>query len=600
MKNTKKGSWDLSPLYKSDTDPQIEKDLAYHKKQSYVFIDKWQDRTDYLESATILEEALMDYESWLDSGGILGEIGYYFSLRSAQEENNPKLKARDNQLNDWATKISNDAQFFTLRLAKIPLPLQQEFLNNKDLKSWHYFLKNIFDDAKYLLSEPEEKIMSLKSAPAHSKWVEMLSSLLSKETRTVYGRDGKKATLSFSEITGLLSHTNKKIRDKAFLEFNNILNQYSDVAEAEINSILLNKKINDELRGLPRPDSSRHLSDDIPTEIVDVLLSEVRKAYNFSKKYYNLKAKLLGKNTLDYHERNVPYGHIKKSYSYDESLKLVAEVFRKLDPDFHRYFQNFVTKKQIDVYPNIGKSGGAFCAYNRPTSPVYILLNHTDELRDVLTIAHEAGHGINDEFMKESQSALYFGTPMVTAEVASTFCEDFVFEELLRQADDDLRLSLLMSKLSDEISTIMRQVAAYSFEQELHSEFRKQGYLSKENIGQIFRKHMKSYMGQAVLESPGTENWWIYWSHFRNFFYVYSYASGLLISKSMQASFKEDNKFIDKIKTFLRAGSSKSPQELFNDMGIDISDPKFWAKGLQEIDTLIKETEKLAKKLKKI
>ena len=600
MKNTKKGLWDLSPLYKDDTDPQIEKDLTHHKRQSYIFIDKWKDRTDYLESASVLKEALMDYEVWLDGGGILGEIGYYFSLRSAQEENNPKLKARDNKINDWATKISNDAQFFTLRLAKISTDLQQKFLNNKDLDRWQYFLKNIFDDAKYLLSEAEEKIMSLKSAPAHTKWVEMLSSLLSKETRTVYNRDGKKATLSFSEIAGLLSHTNKKIRDKSFLEFNNILNQYSDVAEAEINSILLNKKINDELRGLARPDSSRHLSDDISTEIVDVLLSEVRKAYTLSKKYYALKAKLFGKETLDYHERNVPYGDIKKSYPYKDSLKLVTQVFKNLDPDFHRHFENFITKNQIDVYPKIGKSGGAFCAYNSPTSPVYILLNHTDELRDVLTIAHEAGHGINDEFMKESQNSLYFGTPMVTAEVASTFCEDFVFDELLKQADDNLRLSLLMSKLGDEISTIMRQVAAYSFEQDLHSEFRKQGYLSKETIGQIFRKHMKSYMGPKVLASPGTENWWIYWSHFRNFFYVYSYASGLLISKSMQASYKADVKFMEKIKTFLRAGSSRSPEKLFNDLDIDISDPKFWNRGLTEIETLIKETERLAKRLHKI
>ena len=407
MKNTKKGSWDLSPLYKNDTDPQIEKDLAYHKKQSYVFIDKWQDRTDYLESATILEEALMDYESWLDSGGILGEIGYYFSLRSAQEENNPKLKARDNQLNDWATKISNDAQFFTLRLAKIPPALQQEFLNNKDLKRWHYFLKNIFDDAKYLLSEPEEKIMSLKSAPAHSKWVEMLSSLLSKETRIVYGRDGKKATLSFSEITGLLSHTNKKIRDKAFLEFNNILNQYSDVAEAEINSILLNKKINDELRNLPRPDTSRHLADDVSAEMVDTLVKTVKGSFVISQKYYQLKAKLFKQKTLQYHERNVPYGKTSTNFTFKQAVDLVHETFKDIDSEFADIFNQFIKNKQMDIYPRPGKSGGAFCASNLPTSPVYILLNHTNTLNDVLTIAHEAGHGINDELMRQKQSALY-------------------------------------------------------------------------------------------------------------------------------------------------------------------------------------------------
>lgn len=599
-KNNKQHSWDLTPLYKNDLDPQIEKDLAEHKKHSYLFIDKWRNRSDYLESLPALKQALTDYESWLNSGGILGEVGYYFSLRSAQEENNPKIKARLNKINDLATKISNDSQFFTLRLAKIKPKLQKEILQHKDFTRWHYFLKSLFDDAKYLLTEPEEKILALKSAPAKYKWIEMTSSILAKETRTVLGRDSKKHTLPLSEIMGLLSHSNKKIRDDAFLAVNDILAKYADVAEAEINAILLDKKINDELRGLPRPDTNRHLADDIPTEVVDTLIKEVKQAYTLSKKYYALKAKLFKKKKLDYHERNVPFGDTKREYTYQDSLKLVDKVFSQLDPEFHLYFQNFVNKKQIDVFPQVGKAGGAFCAYNRPSSPVYILLNHTNELQDVLTIAHEAGHGINDEFMKRHQETLYFGTPLVTAEVASTFCEDFVLEELLNEADDELRLSLLMSKLNDDISTIIRQVAAYSFEQELHSTFREVGYLAKEDIGRIFQKHMKSYMGPSVNHNPGTENWWIYWSHFRNFFYVYSYASGLLISKSMQAKYKQDKNFMIKIKTFLGAGSSTAPDKLFLDLGIDIKQPRFWQDGLNEIAKLLKTAEKLAQKMGRI
>ncbi|MEX0910314.1 MAG: M3 family oligoendopeptidase [Candidatus Paceibacterota bacterium] len=596
-KNIQSNSWDLTPLYRHDQDPKIELDLAKHKKNSYHFIDKWHGRSDYLESLPTLKQALLDYEAWLDSGGILGEVGYYFSLRSAQEENNPKIKARLNKINDLATKISNDSQFFTLSLAKIKPKLQKEILKNKDFTRWHYFLKGLFDDAKYLLSEPEEKILALKSAPAKYKWIEMTSSLLTKETREVLGRDGKKHTLPFAEIMGLLSHSNKKIRDTAFLAVNTILDKYADVAEAEINAILLDKKINDELRGLPRPDTSRHLADDIPTEVVDTLIKEVRQAYTLSKKYYTLKAKLFKKKKLDYHERNVPFGQLKKEYTYQDSLKLVDKVFYQLDPEFHQHFQNFTLNKQIDAWPQAGKTGGAFCAYNRPSSPVYILLNHTNELQDVLTIAHEAGHGINDEFMKKNQTALYFGTPLVTAEVASTFCEDFVLEELLTEANDELRLSLLMSKLNDDISTIIRQVAAYSFEQELHATFREVGYLAKEDIGQIFQKHMKSYMGPSINYNPGTENWWIYWSHFRNFFYVYSYASGLLISKSMQAKYKQNKNFMNKIKTFLKAGSSMAPDKLFLAMDIDIKKPQFWQDGLDEVAKLLTETEKLAKKI---
>ncbi len=593
-------TWDLSPLYQSDTDPQIEKDLAKLKKNSYKFIDKWKDRTDYLTSTTALKEALADQEAWDNAGGILGEVGYYFHLRSAQEEDNAQLKARLNQLTDFATKIENDAQFFTMRLAKVETKFQQKILADESFAKYHYFLKKIFENARYLLSESEEKILNLKSNPAHSQWVQMMSTLLTKESRPVFDRDGKTKNLPFEAILALASDKKKKIRHRAAAALNEILAKLADVAEAEINAILLDKKINDELRGFARPDTSRHLSDNVDSAVVDILVEEVEKAFNISQRFYKLKAKLLGQKVLLYHERNVPYGEVKKKFSYKEGVALVSEVFKKLDPDFYRYFRGFVDSGAIDVYPRKGKGGGAFCIYNLRTSPVYILLNYTNELNDVRTLAHEAGHGINNELMREQQPPHYFGTPVVTAEVASTFAEDFVQQELMQGADDNLRLTLQVAKLGDEISTIIRQVAGYRFEQELHAEFRKQGYLSKEEIGRLFQKNMKAYMGSGVEQSAGSGNWWIYWSHFRNFFYVYSYASGLLISKSLQAKVKTDPSFMTKVKDFMRAGCSDSPENMFKKLGVDITDRKFWQAGLGEIESLLAETEKLAKKLGKI
>jgi oligoendopeptidase F len=187
-----------------------------------------------------------------------------------------------------------------------------------------------------------------------------------------------------------------------------------------------------------------------------------------------------------------------------------------------------------------------------------------------------------------------------TAEVASTFMEDFVLQEIIRKADDEMRLAVMMMKLNDEVSTIFRQIACYRFEQELHERFRKTGYLSKEDIGQLFQKHMKSYMGNSVEQSPGSENWWVYWGHIRSFFYVYSYASGLLISKSLQNSVKKDPRFIGKVKEFLSAGLSDSPKNIFRGLGIDITDKKFWVRGLEEVETLLNETAHLATKLGKI
>jgi oligoendopeptidase F len=178
--------------------------------------------------------------------------------------------------------------------------------------------------------------------------------------------------------------------------------------------------------------------------------------------------------------------------------------------------------------------------------------------------------------------------------------EDFVLREILRHSDDELRLAIMMTKLNDDVSTVFRQVACYNFETELHSEFRQKGYLSKEEIGKLFKKHMSSYMGDFVEQSEGSENWWVYWSHIRHFFYVYSYASGLLISKSLQSSVKNNPGFILKVKDFLSAGLSDSPRNIFMRLGIDISDREFWGNGLEEVESLLEETTSLARKLRKI
>lgn len=351
---------------------------------------------------------------------------------------------------------------------------------------------------------------------------------------------------------------------------------------------------------MDRPDLARHLDDDIESEVVDALVSAVSSKFSISRKYYTLKAKLMGLKRLEYHERNVEYGKLSKKYSRGESVDLVRKVFSSLDKKFSEILDNFAVLGQIDFLPKKNKKDGAFCAGNLITQPTYILLNHAGTLNDVLTFAHEMGHAINSELKKEKQNSLNFGTPKSTAEVASTFMEDFVLDELEKKSSDELRLALMIHKLNGDISTIFRQIACYMFEQELHRQFREKNYLSKEEIGKIFQKHMSAYMGQAVSQSSGSENWWIYWGHIRSFFYNYSYASGLLISKSMQAKYAEDPSFMEKVKEFLSAGTSDSPKNIFKNMGIDITDKKFWGKGLEKIEASLKDAERLAKKLGKI
>jgi oligoendopeptidase F len=281
-------------------------------------------------------------------------------------------------------------------------------------------------------------------------------------------------------------------------------------------------------------------------------------------------------------------------------VELVKKVLGSLDKQFAKILEAYVNNGQIDVFPKKGKSGGAFCTIDLLFHPTYILLNYAGTLNDVRTIAHEVGHGINNELMKERQNALNFGTPKSTAEVASTFMEDFVLRELEKEADDELKLAILMSKIGDNVSTIFRQIAFYNFERELHDSFRKKGYLSKEEIGALFQKHMVSYMGDYVEQSPGAENWWMYISHFRYIFYVYSYASGLLISKALQEMVRKDPSSIEKVKEFLGAGTYQSPKDIFMYLGIDITKKEFWDEGLDGVQSLLNEAEALAKKLGKI
>ena len=598
--NIKRTDWNLNPLFADDNDPRMEKKRKILERESYAFINTWKDRTDYLEDPAVLRQALDGYEAWKRWYSTDGDEGYYFWLRTQQDQNDPKLKARFNKIEEFSRKIENDSQFFRLRIAGIKREEQKKFLHHDALKRYRHFLERIFAESRYHLSEPEEKILNLKSGTSYSNWTKMTAGFLAKEERPVIMEDGKKKTRPFSEIIGLMNSREKKTRDSASEAFNDILGRNADVAEAEINSVLTNKKIDDELRGAPRPDTLRHLNDDIESDIVDALIDSVSRRFDISSLFYKLKAELFRVKKLKYHERNVDYGKVAKHYSYEKSLKLVHGVLKRLDDQFANIFEGFIEKGQIDAYPGKGKESGAFCIHHLITQPTYILLNHTSKLHDVLTIAHELGHGINNELIKEKQNALNFGTPTSTAEVASTFMEDFVLNDILREADNELRLAIMMAKLNDDVSSIFRQVACYRFEQDLHGDFRKKGYLSKEEIGKLFQKHMATYMGSAVEQSPGSQNWWVYWHHIRYFFYVYSYASGLLISKALQNTVKKDPIFIGKVKEFLSAGLSDSPKNIFSRLGIDIADRTFWDRGLDEVENLLNETTQLAAKLGKI
>ncbi len=580
-------NWNLKTLYKSEKDPQIQKDITLSQKANTSFVTKWSKNKKYLQDPKILLQAIQEYEKLEETHGQCQKPLYYLSLRSYLNQTDPVIKGMLNKLSETATKMINNIQFFELEISKIPKEKQKEFLNYKELNNYKHYLERLFLTGKYLLSDNEEKIFNLMSKTSHSNWENMLSELLDKQRFTILDEKGKKQDITYNEISKYLNSTNKKVRDYASKKFNKVNNRYAEIAEFEINSILEAKKMSDDYRKIPRPDLTRHIADDIDSEIVDTLVKVVTENFNISRQYYKRKAKLLGLKTLGYHERNIPLKGVDMSYPYEKGMKLVKETFSSLDPKFEEILNSFEKENIYDVYPKERKSGGAFCISVSRSLPTYILLNHTDRLNDVLTIAHESGHGIHS-ILSKKQSELNSGHPISLAEVASTFFEDFVLEKILEKTDDkDVLLGILDNKLNGDISSIFRQIAFYNFEKELHTTFREKGFVPKEEISKIFCKHMTAYLGDTVEKDESMRNGWIYVSHFRSFFYVYSYASGLLISKALQKMVKENPKNISYVKTFLESGGNKSPKRLFEEMDIDISKDEIWKKGIKEIQYLL-------------
>ncbi|HOV29721.1 MAG TPA: M3 family oligoendopeptidase [Candidatus Dojkabacteria bacterium] len=575
--------WDLTKLYKDISDTEIQKDIEISIKENKKFATKWKKNKNYLKDPNVLFNAITEYEQLQQKYGQCTKPSYYLSLLNSLNQTDTEVKAKLNNIYEISTKLENEVQFFELSISKIPQSRQKLFLNSPILKNYKHYLETLFLASKYLLSDKEEKVFNITSKTSYSNWADMLSELLDKQKLIVKDDEFTTKTISYNEIGKYLNSPKKEIRDYASKQFNRINKKYFEIAEFEINSILGYKKISDEYRKIPRPDLSRYIADDIDVDIVDTLASVVTEHFDISKRYYTYKAKTLGQKSIKYYERNVPLGPINLEYTYEESMNLVKNSFEKIDPLFSSIVDSFDKNSQYDVMPKSGKTGGAFCISVGKNYPIYILLNHTNRLNDVLTIAHESGHGIHSK-LSSVQSELNNGYPTSLAEVASTFFENFTLEQILMNANEKDKIAILNQKVMNDISSIFRQIAFLNFEKELHSQFRSKGYLNKEYISDLYIKHMKSYMGDSVEADDSMKYGWIYVGHFRKFFYVYSYACGLLISKALNSLIKEDKKNVELLKQFLSSGSTKSPKEIFANMGIDITNREFWMKGIREIE----------------
>lgn len=584
-----KTKWDLSLFYKSGTDPQIRKDVEKVKKATILFEKKYVKRDDYLKNENKLLKAIQDYEKLLLVDGSKPVL--YFHYRKDINGKDLEAEANLNKLINELTEYENKTLFFGIRLGEIEKKFQDKFLKSKKLAKYHYFLKKIFKTSKYNLAESEEKIMNLKNLTSYSLWVNGVEKSISKQTVKFKGKE-----MSVGEAQYQIANLDTKGRRVLRSKIAEKLELISDFAESEMNAIVLNKKISDELRGFKNSYSATILGYENSEKSIINLVDTVTKHFYISSRFYKIKQKMLGLKTLEYCDRSAKVGSTKKKISFEQAYGILHPILKDADPQYASILDKMLSNGQIDVYPKLGKTGGAY-ASSSTNVPTVVLLNHTDDFKSLMTFAHEIGHAIHSELSK-NQPIFYEGYVMPVAETASTFFEQMAFDVMFEKLSDKEKVIALHDKIQGDIETIFRQIAAFNFETELHESIRAKGSLSADDIGELHNKHMKAYLGSAFKMQKIDGLNFVTWSHFRRFFYVYSYSYGQIISRALNDRLKKDKSFGIQVKKFLSAGGSKSPDDIFKEIGIDTTKSDFFKNALLSIEEDIIKLEKLIKNIK--
>lgn len=578
-----KTAWNLKLLYASEKDPAIEKDVRAVEAACERFEKQY--RTMSFDTDTALLDALKAYEKLIETIGGSKPLVYFWyrqELNSADKTaiaQIPLLEAR-------LTKARNKVLFFELTLGKLDKKRQERLLNDAQFEHFRHFLWVIFSQSEHNLGESEEKILNLKSLPSHTLWVTGFNKVLTKQMVQWKGKE-----LTIDAARALMRTASQKDRAKLHELCQEKLKAVSDFAESELNAVVTDKKIEDELRGYKKPYSATVLHYQNDEKVVETLVNTVTKHFNIAHEFYKVKADMLGMKKLTLADYAADVSKIKINIPFTQAYNLLYSTLEKTDPMYANILKTMAERGSIDVYPKKGKAGGAFCSHTINT-PTVVLLNQADDIRSFTTLAHEMGHAIHSE-RSRTQPTIYQDYVIPAAETASTFFEALALDKLIETLPEKARIMALHDIIQEDISTIFRQIAFFNFEHELHTRVRAEGSLTHDALAKLLAKHLRAYLGPKVTVTDDDGYLFVLVSHFRNFFYVYSYAYGQLISKVLLRRYKEDPTFIKKVDQFLTAGGSQRPDDIFRNIGIDPADPSLIKDGLKEIEENIKKLKKL-------
>lgn len=585
-------AWDLSDLYQGIDDSKINADLSKFEQDSQAFAEKYKGRIAKL-SADDFATALKEYEDLSILGSLPGEYAY---LNMVTQMKNKDAMAFYQNTSEKLTDASKPTIFFTLEINQLPDSQIEEWLENPNVAAYKPWLERIRRFKKHELPEAIEEVFLEKSVTSSSAWVRLYEEHSSRLTYTI---DGK--TYNDAEMSKLLQDKDSQVREKAGKELNRVSKENAPLFSFIYNMVIKDKSIEDNKRGYKTPISERNMVENVKNETVATLAQTVKDHYkNISHRFYKLKAKWLGVEKMQYWDRNAPLPFSTDlQYSWDEAVQTVLDAYKEFSPKLYETALPFFENAWIDVPPRDGKRSGAFAAGVSTTLHPYLLLNFVGKQNDVLTLAHELGHGCHMR-LRQKNGELNETSRMTSEEVASVFGEMITFQSLLKKTEDDkVKLCLIASKVNDMINTAFRQIAFHFFETQAHEE-RKKGELSSDRLAEIWVEVQKDVLGPSVVVDENSAYIWAQVGHFFFLpFYVYAYSFADCLVNSLYKVSQEGTvkDFPDKYMEMLAQTPYLEYDKLFAPFGLKPSSPDFWNKGLSLISDYIDELERLDKKL---
>jgi oligoendopeptidase F len=584
--------WDLSDLFAGHDDPRIEATLADCHTRAVAFATRFRPLFGQPETLTaaVLLEAMKELEIVYEA---LGRVGSYAGLLYASDTSHPKYQDLEQKVEQRSTEIRNLILFFEIQWLKADEAIAQSLIGVPALKSYRHYLQSLRRYRPHTLSEPEEKVVNEKDNTGRNAFGRLFSEITSALSFTLE-RDGKREELNLSQVLSLLHEPDRALRQRALDTLYQGLSHHSQVLTFVYDTLIQDHLTMDRLRQYADPMAQRHLFNEIDGEVVKTMMAVTESNYGLAQNYFGLKARLLQLPKLALHDQYAPVGKDVRPFPYDQARLVILEAFEAFDPAFRRIASEFFAKNWIDAEIRKGKRGGAFCASPSPQLHPYILCNYDDNLRDVMTVAHELGHGLHGSLSRK-QNYFNYDTPLTTAETASVFGEMLVFDHLLaQQTDPQVQIALLAGKIEDIFATVFRQNVLTKFE-ELAFAARKEKRLTPETLGNLWLEANGKYYGAAVEIPNGYRCGWSYIPHFiHSRFYCYSYVFGQLLVLALYRMYKDEGKsFVPKYLALLEAGGSDSPEALLKPLGVDIHEPAFWQKGFEEIKVLVANLRKV-------